>query len=339
MKKSLLIYLHCLFCKGNLQLAKHCDELEIISGSLNCSNCNKHYKIINGVPDFIDNFLNNNHKVKLTAENFGYSWQKFSRTSKDFYRNQFFDWISPINNDFLNGKFVLDAGCGKGHHLMMISPYVKEAIGVDISNSAFIAYNNTKHLSNIHIIKADLNNLPIKDEIFDYAYSVGVVHHTESPKLTTSNLYKKLKKSGSISLWIYGKENNEWIICFINPIRKFLTNHMPLKIIHIISFLLALFLFPILKLIYLPINKFNVFKPIRKILFYYPYLSYISKFDLVEINNIIFDHLVAPISHYLSKKEIEDMVNIDSSKPNIERHNQNSWRILISKNPINHLRN
>lgn len=331
MKKGLLKYLYCLRCYQDMQLAKYDNENEIMVGILNCVNCNSSYEIINGVPDFIDNFPNHNHKVKLTAENFGYSWEKFSRTNKEFYREQFFDWISPVNNDFLNGKFILDAGCGKGHHLMMISPYVKEAIGVDISNSAFIAYNNTKHLSNIHIIKADLNNLPIKDEIFDYAYSVGVVHHTESPKLTTSNLYKKLKKSGLISLWIYGKENNEWIICFINPIRKFLTNCMSPKIIHIISFLLALFLFPTLKLIYLPVDRFKFLKPLRKILFYYPYLAYISKFDFIEINNIIFDHLVAPISHYVSKKEIADLMNINSSKPNIEWHNQNSWRIRMTK--------
>lgn len=329
MKKQLLKYLFCLNCKNELELKEHCSSDEVIDGVLSCMSCEKKYPIIKGVPIFIE--VSPKNKLKLTAENFGYSWQKFSRTNKDFYRHQFFDWISPINEEFLKDKLVLDAGCGKGHHLMMISPDVKEAIGADISDSVFVAFNNTKHLSNIHIIKADLNCLPLKDRIFDYVYSVGVIHHTEQPQETTQNLYKKVKEHGIISLWVYGKENNEWIIYFINPIRKFLTNYMSPKIIHVVSFLLALFLFPILKLIYLPISKFDTLRPISKTLFYYPYLSYISKFDFVEINNIIFDHLVAPISHYLSKEEVKKITNLNSSLSKITWHNQNSWRVLITK--------
>lgn len=332
MKVKLLQYLSCPDCKHSLKLSGYnSNEQEIIKGELICSLCTKKYSILNGVPVFINHFLNNNHKIKLTAQNFAYSWQRFPQTNKDFYYKQFFDWIKPINEDFLKDKIVLDAGCGKGRHLMIISQYVKEAIGVDISDSVFIAHNNTKHLPNVHIIQADLNYLPLKDETFDYVYSIGVVHHTESPETTIHNLHKKTKKSGSISLWIYGKENNEWIVHLIDPIRKFLTNYMSPEIIHIISFLLTLFLFPILKIIYLPTVKFKILKPLGKVLFYHTYLSYISEFDFTEINSIICDHLVAPVSHYLSKKEVEDMVSINSSKSNLEWHNKNSWRILIAK--------
>ena len=171
------------------------DEPEILAGSLLCGTCQQQYEITNGVPIFTRFYKD--HKIKLTAQNFGYSWQKFSKINKGFYKKQFFDWIKPVNENFLKGKVVLDAGCGKGRHLMTISPYVKEVIGVDISDSVFVAYNNTKHLPNVHIIQADLNYLPLKDEIFDYVYSIGVVHHTESPKTTIYNLHKKTKKSGS----------------------------------------------------------------------------------------------------------------------------------------------
>ena len=302
---------------------------EILEGNLICTKCSKNYFIQEGVPIFTREIVN--PKVKLTAKNFAYSWQNFSRINMSFYKKQFFDWISPVNEDFLKDKFVLDAGCGKGHHLLMISSYVKEAIGVDISNSAFIAYNNIKHLSNIHIIQADLNNLPLKDELFDYIYSVGVVHHTESPKETTKNLYKKLKPNGKISIWVYGRENNLWIIYLINPIRNLITKLFPPQIIHVLSFFIALFLYPILKAIYFPASKYSFLKPLQKLLFYYPYLSYISNFDFIEINNIIFDHLVAPISHYMSKEEVNNTANFNNNNINIEWHNQNSWRVLISK--------
>lgn len=329
MKQSLINYLQCLSCKNNLYLVADSNSNEIPSGYLKCKNCKQEYPILNGVPIFTSENLNPN--VKLTAQNFAYSWQVFSRTNKELYKKQFFDWINPIDESFLKNKFVLDAGCGKGHHLAMISQYVKEGIGVDISNSVFIAYNHTKHLPNIHIIKADLNVLPLKDEIFDYIYSTGVIHHTESPERTTKNIYKKLKRGASMSIWIYGKENNGWIIYFIDPIRKFISNNFHPKAIRIITFFLAIVLYLILKVIYLPVTKVKFLNPLKNILFYYSYLSYISSYDFNEIDNIIFDHIVAPISHYLSKEEVERMVSFDSAKSKIEWHNKNSWRILTKK--------
>ena len=328
MKKQLLKYLCCPSCEKDLQLTNCNIEDEINNGTLRCIYCKASYPILYGVPVFTKPDIN--LKKKITAQNFAYSWQTFPTLNKNFYWQQFLDWIKPIDEKFLAGKFVLDAGCGKGHHLLMISPYVKEAIGIDISNSVFTVYNNIKHLSNIHVIKADLNFLPLKDGIFDYIYSIGVVHHTESPKRTVENLHKKINKNGSMSLWVYGRENNGWIIYFINPLRKIITTYFHPRIIYMISIVLALFLYPILKLFYLPVSKSKILNPISKILFYYPYLSYISAFDFSEINNIIFDHLLAPISHYLSKKEVEDLAKLSSAKPTIEWHNQNSWRIQIN---------
>lgn len=329
MKKDLIKYLYCLNCKRDLQLLDYDNEIEISTGKLKCVNCNEIYSIIDGVPIFTKS--DPNQKVKLTAQNFAYSWQKFSRINKEFYYKQFFDWIKPIDENFLKDKFILDAGCGKGHHLLMISPYIREAIGVDISDSVFIAYNNLKHLPNIHIIKADLNHLPLKDEIFDYIYSVGVVHHTESPKATTESLYKKVKKNGVISLWVYGKENNWWIIHFVGPVRKLITSIFSPAVIYLISLFLAVFLFLILKLIYLPTGKFKILRPLKKVLFYYSYFSYISKFDFIEINNIIFDHLIAPVTHYLSKADVQKLLELDFCKSDIQWHNRNSWRIQVQK--------
>lgn len=331
MRKELINYLCCLSCKEELVLiANNSNNDEIFSGSLQCKACKKIYSVLNGVPIFIDEDLS--YKKKLTAQNFGYSWKRFSKANKDYYYKQFFDWINPINKDFLKRKLVLDAGCGKGHHLKMISEFITEGIGVDISDSVFVAYNNTKDLKNIHIIQADLNNLPLKDEVFDYIYSVGVIHHTDTPDLTTKNLYKKVKKNGSISIWVYGKENNQWIIFFIDPIRKFITRYFHPRIIYLLSILLTLILYPILKLIYLPLKKNEFLTPFRKKIFYYPYFSYISTFDFGEINNIIFDHLVAPTSHYLSKEEITKIGKLNNLTPQVSWHNENSWRIHISKN-------
>ncbi len=329
MKKNILNYLCCTSCKNDLFLPDSDLKDEIIEGKLICTKCKKIFNIVDGVPVFTEDNIES--KVKLTAQNFGYSWKKFSTTNKAFYKKQFFDWISPIDEKFLENKLILDGGCGKGHHLLMVSPFVQEAIGVDISDAAFVAYENTKHLSNIHIIKADLNNLPLKNELFDYIYSVGVIHHTEDPSQTTKSLFPRLKNKGIFSIWVYGKENNDWVINYVTPFRNFLTSMFHPKIIYLISLFLAVILFLVLKMIYLPVKKIAILKLLRSLLFYYPYLSYICEFDFNEINNIIFDHIVAPTSYYLSKNDLENMVKPLSDKFLLEWHNKNSWKARVFK--------
>src|SRR5215510_7690806 len=121
MKRTLLNYLACPDCGGNINLASVLadDGVEIFSGELQCSSCAKTFPIVRGIPRFAD-FKNIVADEQATAESFGWSWTKFSHDDEKFAQ-QFLDWISPVTSEFFAGKVVLEGGCGKGRHTRRIA--------------------------------------------------------------------------------------------------------------------------------------------------------------------------------------------------------------------------
>jgi SAM-dependent methyltransferase len=183
------------------------------------------------------------------------------------------------------------------------------------------AFQATKDLPNAHVVQADIYKLPFK-KIFDYAFSVGVLHHTPDPKKAFVSLAAKVKKDGCISAWVYGAENNEWITRFVNPIRTSFTSKIKQPTLYQLSKLPTLGVFLASKLIYKPFDKTAVGRK----LFYRDYLTHLGSFGWREQHNIVFDHLVAPTAFYISRGEFENWwKEINAKNVEIIWHNQNSW--------------
>lgn len=306
MKETLLKYLVCPKCKGDIKL-KIIEQKndEILSGLFACKECNSKYKIKNGVPIFINIYQEKDIK-KITSSRFGWEWTHFSTFDIDVETKKFLEWIYPSDKYFFKNKIILDAGCGMGRH-SIISQHLgaEEVIGVDLGSSVFPAYENTKKYTNIHIIQADIYNLPFKEELFNFIYSIGVIHHLPDPKKGVENLLKYLKPKGRIHIWIYGRENNGWIIYFINPIRKYITSKISPNLLLYLSLIPASILWITAKLIYKPINKVfpNLYIP------YKDYILWISKLTFKGIHLIVFDHLITPIASYHKKEEVVEWFN------------------------------
>ena len=324
MKEKLLDLLACPSCGGDILLAyvSKYDEKEIIEAVLTCRKCSREYKVERGVPRFA--LLDKIEQDKAeTAENFGWQWTHFTQEDKK-YAEQFLGWLQPVKKDFFKDKIVLEGGCGKGRHTTLAAHWgAKEIIGVDLSAAVETAFAATKHLPNAHVVQADIFKLPFK-RAFDYAFSVGVLHHTPDPKKAFISLASKVKKGGSISAWIYGAENNEWITSYVDPIRTGFTSKMGQPTLYQVSKLPTLGVFLASKLIYKPLNK--TVKPLAKKLFYNDYLNHLATFGWREQHNIVFDHLVAPTAFYISKADFESWwkeINVENAE--IIWHNQNSW--------------
>jgi SAM-dependent methyltransferase len=322
MKEKLLDFLACPVCGGDILLshAGKYEEREIIEGVLSCKKCLREYTVTRGVPRFADLSKIEQEKAE-TAENFGWQWTHFTQADKK-YAAQFLGWIQPVKEDFFRDKIVLEGGCGKGRHTSLAANWgAKEVIGIDLSASVETAFQATRALPNAHIIQADIFKLPFK-RIFDYAFSVGVLHHTPDPKSAFVSLASKVKKGCYVSAWVYGAENNEWITRYVNPIRKGFTSKISQPSLYQLSKLPTLGVFLASKLIYKPLDK----TPFGKKLFYHEYLSQLGSFGWREQHNIVFDHLVAPTAFYISRSEFEDWWReIDAKDVEIIWHNRNSW--------------
>ena len=299
MKEKLLDLLACPSCGGDILLAyaSKYEEKEIIEAVLSCKKCEREYKVLRGIPRFVDLDKIAQDKAE-TAENFGWELTHFTQEDTK-YADQFLGWLQPVKPDFFKDKIVLEGGCGKGRHTSLAANWgAKEIVGIDLSAAVESAFQATKHLPNAHIVQADILKLPFK-KVFDYAFSVGVLHHTPDPKKSFVSFASKVKKGGAISAWIYGAENNEWITRFINPIRTGFTSKINQPTLYQLSKLPTLGVFLASKLIYKPTNA--VSKPIAKRLFYNDYLNHLGTFGWREQHNIVFDHLVAPTAFYISK--------------------------------------
>lgn len=178
-------------------------------------------------------FIEDDYQIRLkTIEYFGYEWKKFInwgwikedeipmedriRYTGGFISNTIsaFKTKSLMNEDDLaNDKLILDAGCGNGRFSNQAAKYGAEVIGVDIGTGAVeAAYENTIERENIHIIQGDLFKLPFKKNIFDTAFSIGVLMHTGDAYRAFKSIASHIKAGGIFTTHVYHKLNPIWEI-------------------------------------------------------------------------------------------------------------------------------
>ncbi|MCA1555885.1 MAG: methyltransferase domain-containing protein, partial [Acidobacteria bacterium] len=328
----LLQYLVCPACEGELELSSISEEdsargwVEILEGELACKVCARGYGVRRGVPRFADVGEIEREKA-ATAENFGWQWQHFTQRDER-YDEQFRGWLAPVTPEFFKDKIVLEGGCGKGRHTQLAATWgARDVVGIDLSGAVETAFAATRKLPNAHIIQADIYHLPLKRRAFDYAFSVGVLHHLPDPRAGFFVLSSRVRRGGHLSAWVYGAENNEWITRFVSPLRERVTSRISRPALLHLSKLPTALVYAATKLVYAPLNRSTGGAALARHLFYNDYLKSIAGFGWREQHTIVFDHLVAPTAFYISRAEFEEWWrDIEASDVEIGWHNQNSWR-------------
>ena len=319
---SLLPFLVCRNCGKGFSLQQDkVEQAEVMEGRLRCQGCARAFSIIRGIPRFVRRDLNADQKA--TAAAFGYEWTHYSKlTEAD--KKEFLAWIAPLTPADFKGQVILDGGCGKGRHIYLSAQFgARTVIGVDLSDAVEAAFRNTRDLPNVHVIQADLLDLPFGNP-FTLAYSIGVLHHLPIPSDGFHAIVSHLQSGGRISAWVYGKEGNGWIERFVDPVRKNITSRLPRFITRCLCVPPAISLYAGLKILYGPAKS----RPaLKNRLPYSDYLCSISGYTFAENFWNVFDQLVAPTAFYHSKEEVVEWFRTaDVQQVTIERHNGNSWR-------------
>jgi SAM-dependent methyltransferase len=280
---------------------------------------------VRGVPRFA-NLSEIDADKAATASSFGFEWQHFTQHD-ELYSDQMLGWLSPVRPEFFKDKVILDGGCGKARHTLLAASWgAKDVVGIDLSDAVDSAFAATRGSDNMHIVQADICHLPLA-QAFDYAFSVGVLDHIPDPEVGFRSLASRVRPGGHLSVWVYGAENNGWITGLVNPFRKRVTSRMNRKALLHLSKLPTAMVYGATKLVFGPLNKWRGGAAFARRLFYGQYLSSISDFGWREQHTIVFDHLVAPTAHYISREEFEMWWNrIGAEDTVIGWHNKNSWR-------------
>lgn len=101
---------------------------------------------------------------------------------------------------------VLDAGCGYGGRSIEISKEVgAHVISIDVSLRCLKALNSQKGAYNIDIIRADVQNLPLKDFSVDKIMCVDVLEHVPNVSKTLKEFQRTIRNAGTIFLLVPSK--------------------------------------------------------------------------------------------------------------------------------------
>jgi 2-polyprenyl-3-methyl-5-hydroxy-6-metoxy-1,4-benzoquinol methylase len=102
--------------------------------------------------------------------------------------------FSRQKQNFSRTRSYSKAAAVKGRHTKLAAEWgAKEVVGIDLGDGVESAFAATRNSTNAHIVQCDIFKLPFKKS-FDYAFSIGVLHHTPNPKKGLSFAGRKSKK-------------------------------------------------------------------------------------------------------------------------------------------------
>lgn len=179
------------------------------------------YPIIKGVPCFLSDRANLDEtfvsEQDKTTDTFSEKWLRFQNygmkpDEQDFHQKWFCekfgieDSMNSLKEFYRDKKAILEVGTGSGFNCkFMAENCCGYVVGADISEGAFVTYQNTINIDNILIIQADLMQLPLRHNLFDFVIADGVLHHTPDTYEAVKELYKLVKPGGQFFFYIYKK--------------------------------------------------------------------------------------------------------------------------------------
>lgn len=188
----------------SIQLINPADNapLRVLPGGLADTSGSIIFPLINGAYRIVkdDNYTNN----------FGYQWNKFTRTQVDksndldMSKVRFFAETGWDKED-LSGKKILEVGSGAGRFSQIILDHTAaELHSVDYSNAVEANYHNNGPNERLHIYQASIYQMPFAKGQFDKVICIGVLQHTPDVEQSVKALLDMAKPGGEVVVDFYG---------------------------------------------------------------------------------------------------------------------------------------
>lgn len=266
-------------------------------------------KVVQGVNREIAVFSTEGENIdQKVVESFGDEWVKFHDFSDEtIYRisQEYFDILdeSIVNKN----TYALDIGCGTGRWTKYLTSKVGFMEAVDPSHAIYAADKLLGNIPNVRLTQASIETIPFDDETFDFAMSVGVLHHIPDTQQAMRDCVKKVKVGGYFYCYLYHNlETRGWwfktLYWLSNQIRKVVCL-LPSKIKRVVCDILAI-------LIYMPLVlwvRFLVLIGLRKVAVKMPLAAYNNKSFFV-IRNDALDKFGTRLEQRFSKAEVIKMM-------------------------------
>ena len=194
-----------------------------------------------------------------TAESFGLEWTTHGELGRlyaseaDLWRE--FDTFR-IPRDMLQGKRVLDAGCGMGRWSYAAAKSgARHVVGFDLHDGVRAAKTLAQGVGHTDFLKASIFALPFREESFDSVVSIGVLHHTGDTYGAIRALPPVLRPGGWLFVQLYASRGEAMDRRMAALLR--ITNRMPKRLLYrVCVILVAARYVPLLKTLVQMVNHF-----------------------------------------------------------------------------------
>jgi SAM-dependent methyltransferase/uncharacterized protein YbaR (Trm112 family) len=251
---------------------------ETTEGLLTCSGCDLVYPVIESVPRVIRNAYGEytewffQHRAALSGleglaevvarlgqidgsvfdkrsnESFSLQWQMYQYGDKTWFKNdedlrhdEFLDSMK-LRPEELDGRLVLDAGCGNGRLTSTVALYGAEVVGMDLSRSVVRANLARLDVAKerapfVHFVQGNVMEPPLEPGGFHHIHTSGVLHHTPSTERAFESFLSLGKPGARVYVQLYRKRE-AWV-GVPNRVLRWFTSRLPVKLLYRLCYLMA----------------------------------------------------------------------------------------------------
>lgn len=260
---------------------------------------NRNIAVFSTVGENIDNEV---------VQSFGDEWLKFHDFSDEIIKECAEEYFDILDETIVNkNTYALDVGCGTGRWTKYLSKKAGFIEAIDPSNAIIAADKLLGNIENVRLTKASTETLPFKDNSFDFAMSIGVLHHIPDTQQAMKDCVKKVKPGGHFYCYLYynleGQSKLFKLLFWLSDLIRKAVCRLPAGLKKIVCDILAV-------IIYMPFVlwvRFLVLIGLRPLAKKMPLSAYNNKSFFI-IRNDALDRFGTKLEQRFSKKQVETMM-------------------------------
>jgi SAM-dependent methyltransferase len=260
-----------------------------------------------------------------TADAFATSWNNLPPGSV-YTRAQFEEWLLPLSRAEVEGRTVLELGCGNGSLLFHMAGWRPAHLeGVDLGDSVTSARRNLASQDNPNWVVNQGDLTTYRQHLRDIVYSIGVLHHLKHPRVGFDSVVANTIPGGRFHCWVYAREGNGVVIWIVDPLRKLVSRFPWWFTKYAVATPLVVPYYLYAKLI----SRFRTVSWLRTLPLF-DYSLWIAAREFAFFRHVAFDQLVTPQTAYIDHETVarwlRENPSIDPATTYIVFRNGNSWK-------------
>lgn len=177
------------------------------------------YPIRGGIPRFVDDAEYNktwDFKWRMLDGGCGHNYRIIDKSDPAYQVHDLFDrnGYGGAVYERARGGLALDVGCGIGQYSVRLLREFEptKLVSFDLTSGVDIFRKIVREryphlLPKLLIVQANIFEMPLRKESFDFIMSLGVLMHTGDTKRAINDVFCRLKAGAHVNLWLYCSED------------------------------------------------------------------------------------------------------------------------------------